>query len=230
MASRSPRLIFVGLVSLLALGGCAYDDGYGYGGMSVGTGYYAGDYYGPAGYGAGGFGNGFGNGGFGGWYNDFYYPGTGYYVFDRGGRRHRWNDGQRSYWEGRRAQYRGRDGVPGRGYVRDRNGDGRPDAGRGPGYNRGRDYVRDRNGDGRPDPRGYARPDRRADGQPGRQVDGRGYGRPDGGPDRSGYRQRGPGSSNGQGMRVERARPAPQSRQSAPRAQGREAAPRTQPR
>ncbi|GLI97230.1 peptidase [Sphingobium sp. BS19] len=215
-----PRSIFIGLASLLALGGCAYDDGYGYGGMSVGTGY-AGDYYGPASYGPGGY----GNAGYGGWYNDFYYPGTGYYVFDRGGRRHRWNDGQRSYWEGRRAQYRGR------GYVRDRDGDGRPDAGRGPGYHRGRDYVRDRNGDGRPDPRGYARPDRRPDGQPGRPVDGRRYGRPDGGPDRSGYRQRGPdmrgapGAGSGQGVRTERARPAPQG----PRAQGREAAPRTQP-
>ena len=42
-----------------------------------------------------------------GWYGDYYYPGTGYYVFDRSGHRHRWNDSQRRYWEGRRGDRRG---------------------------------------------------------------------------------------------------------------------------
>lgn len=89
-------LAAVGLASAVALGGCAYDDGY-YGGMSVGSGYYAGGYYDDY-WGPGSYYPGYYNG----WYNGFYYPGSGYYVYDRGGRRHRWNDGQRRYWEGRR--------------------------------------------------------------------------------------------------------------------------------
>ncbi|WP_454278330.1 hypothetical protein [Sphingomonas sp. Marseille-Q8236] len=86
---------------LLALGGCT--DGYGYSGVSVGSGFGGG--YGPGYYG--------GYGGYGyapsyyGWYNDFYYPGTGVYVYDRYRRPYRWNDGQRSYWEGRRNAWRG---------------------------------------------------------------------------------------------------------------------------
>ena len=42
-----------------------------------------------------------------GWYDDYYYPGTGYFIYDRGGNRHRWNDHHRRHWEGRRE---GRDG------------------------------------------------------------------------------------------------------------------------
>ncbi|WP_150290097.1 hypothetical protein [Sphingobium estronivorans] len=94
-------LAAVGLVGALALGGCAYDDGY-YGGVSVGSGYYGGGYYDDywdSGYYRPGYYNG--------WYDGYYYPGSGYYVYDRGGRRHRWNDGQRRYWEGRRESRRG---------------------------------------------------------------------------------------------------------------------------
>lgn len=68
------------------LSGCVTDDyGYGYGGLDLGysSGYYGSPYYG--------------------WYDDFYYPGTGYYIYDRGGRRHTWNDSQRRYWESRRG-------------------------------------------------------------------------------------------------------------------------------
>ncbi len=43
-----------------------------------------------------------------GWYGDYYYPGTGYYVWDRRGYRHRWSDRHRRYWEGRRGHYRDR--------------------------------------------------------------------------------------------------------------------------
>lgn len=110
-------LAAVGLAGALALGGCAYDDGYGYGGMSVGSGYYGSGYYGPSYYS--------------GWYNDYYYPGSGYYVYDRGGKRHRWNDGQRRYWEARRKD---------RGHQwRDRDRDGRP------GWNNGNRPRPDRN-------------------------------------------------------------------------------------
>ncbi|WP_223262699.1 hypothetical protein [Sphingobium sp. SCG-1] len=138
MASRSPRLIFVGLLSALSLGGCAYDDGYGYGGVSVGTGY-AGDYY-PGGY--------YNPGYYGGWYNDYYYPGTGYYVFDRGGRRHRWDDRQRSYWEVRRQQYRARDQARRPDFDRGRNDWRRRDGDNGRTYGR-RDGQADRSFEGR---------------------------------------------------------------------------------
>lgn len=77
------------LGSAAALGGCA-DDGYGYGGSRVAVGYNAGwgsPYWG--------------------WYDDYYYPGTGVYVYDRYRHRHAWNDGQRAYWEQRRGSWRG---------------------------------------------------------------------------------------------------------------------------
>jgi hypothetical protein len=89
-------LAAIGLAGVTALGGCAYDDGY-YGGVSVGSGYYGGGYYDDY-WGPGYYGPTYG------WYNDYYYPGSGYYVYDRGGRRHRWNEGQQRYWEGRRGQ------------------------------------------------------------------------------------------------------------------------------
>jgi hypothetical protein len=78
------------------LSGCVTDDGYGYGGVSLGYGggYYAGDPYW-------------------GWYDDFYYPGTGYYIYDRGGGRHRWSDSQRRYWESRRGSRAGRENWSG---------------------------------------------------------------------------------------------------------------------
>jgi len=66
---RHRLLATMGLIGALALGGCAYDDGYGYGGVNVGTGYYGGGgyygdgYYGPAGY--------YQPGAFGGWYNNY---------------------------------------------------------------------------------------------------------------------------------------------------------------
>ena len=88
-------LAAVGLVGVIALGGCGYDDGY-YGGVSVGSGYYGGGYYDDY------WGRGY-QPSYYGWYDGFYYPGSGYYVYDRGGRRHRWNDGHRRYWEGRRG-------------------------------------------------------------------------------------------------------------------------------
>ncbi len=94
-------LAAISLAGAVALGGCAYDRGY-YGGVNVGSGYYGGgyydDFYGPAYYGPGSFGPGFG------WYGDYYYPGSGFYVYDRGGRRHRWNNDQRRYWESRRGE------------------------------------------------------------------------------------------------------------------------------
>jgi hypothetical protein len=113
-----------------ALGGCAYGYGdYGpYGGLSVGVGYgsgYGGYYGGYGGYGgcydpysaSGGYGGydyyGFPVGGYGygscggsywGWNNGYYYPGTGYYVYDRYRRPHVWSDSQKRYWTQRRER------------------------------------------------------------------------------------------------------------------------------
>lgn len=121
-------LLAAGLAGLLTLGGCA-TDGYGYGGVDVGypgyaynDGYYDG-YYGPAGYYGGGYG---------GWYNDFYYPGGGYYVYDRRGARHRWTDQQRSYWQQHRQDHRGDDRGPNNGWQ-----PGNRDKDRGPGWHNG---------------------------------------------------------------------------------------------
>jgi hypothetical protein len=82
--------IALALAATLAVGGC-YDDGYGYSGVSVGYG--SGGYYGDPWYG--------GYPSYG-WYDGFYYPGRGYWLYDRSGQRHRWNDHHRRYWEGRR--------------------------------------------------------------------------------------------------------------------------------
>ena len=38
-----------------------------------------------------------------GWYNGFFYPGSGTYVYDRKGNRYAWSDEQRQYWESRRT-------------------------------------------------------------------------------------------------------------------------------
>ncbi len=74
---------------LASLGACADDYGrYGYSGVSVGYNAGWGDPYW-------------------GWNGDYYYPGTGYYVYDRHRVRHRWDDGQRGYWEQRRNNWRG---------------------------------------------------------------------------------------------------------------------------
>lgn len=104
------RLALIGLAAGVGLGTAGCTEGYGYTGLDVGygaPGYGYGDGYYGAGYDGYGYGypSGFG------WYNDFYYPGSGIYVYDQYRRPYRWNDSQRRYWEGRRGSYRGdRDG------------------------------------------------------------------------------------------------------------------------
>ncbi len=119
------RLAAIALAAGIGLGGCAYNSPFGYGGLSVGYGngyndpYYGGyssyGYGSPYGYGCGspygyGYGSPYGYGsslGYGnsywGWNNGFYYPGTGYYVYDISRRRHVWSDRQRRYWNQRRS-------------------------------------------------------------------------------------------------------------------------------
>ncbi len=96
------RIGLLALLGALGLGVSACSDGYGYGGLNVGasSGYYGGPY------GGGGYGYGYAPSYFG-WYGDYYYPGTGIYVYDRGRRPYRWNDAQRAYWEGRRQGWQG---------------------------------------------------------------------------------------------------------------------------
>ena len=116
----SPRLIGVTLAAAasLGLGACStYDDGrYGYSRVSVGLNYGS-PYYG--------------------WYDGFYYPGTGYYIYDRRGYRQRWSNRYRDYWVARRPG--------GRRYVDNWAGYDGPHRYRGqPGYRDQRAYRDDR--------------------------------------------------------------------------------------
>lgn len=103
------RIPYISLVAAgaLALGGCAYGDmgygfgydggyygDYGYGGPYVGIGYSSGYYspwYGGYGYGMPYYG----------WYDNFYYPGTGLYVYDTSRRPYAMTTTQRAYWSSR---------------------------------------------------------------------------------------------------------------------------------
>lgn len=133
MAFGFKKLALTGLAlgSVLALSGC-YEDGYGYGGVSAGYG--SGGYYG---YGND-YGYGYGYPGYG-WYDGFYYPGRGYYIYDRGGKRHRWDDHHRRHWEGRRDHAGNWDG-------RRRDGSYAGDAFRGNPDRRGAQVQRNRQG------------------------------------------------------------------------------------
>lgn len=92
------RTAAVLLVAGVGLGGCASYSPFGYGnGVSIGygnNGYYDPYYsrYGSryAGYSPYG------------WYDGFYYPGAGYYVYDQYRNPYYWNDYQRRYWTVRR--------------------------------------------------------------------------------------------------------------------------------
>ena len=104
------RSAALALTAALGLSACtAYDSGYGYSGLSVGfgSGGYYDDYYDPY------YGGGYHGGRYGsyspyyGWNNGFYYPGTGYYVYDQYRRPFRWSDHQQRYWSDRGRNWRG---------------------------------------------------------------------------------------------------------------------------
>ena len=234
---KRPLSIALGALATTMLGGCYYGDvqgvGYASGGdcaARYGNSYY--DYDGYAyddGYGydcydASDYGAGFAQIGFGGgWYDDYYYPGYGMWMFDNYRNRYPLRGGYLDYWGGRRAWWKhhgGRnDWKPGRpgGWNRG-DGDGRP--GRPGGWNRG-----DGNNDG---PRG-TRPGRGPDsGNPGSPPVTGNPGRPDWGAGRPRPGSQGegnvgrprpnrpmpgggvssPGSTDGAGRPV-RTRPAP---------------------
>jgi hypothetical protein len=195
----------------LGVSGCTYDMGLGYASDGYGSGYYECDPY-------GGYDSyydcdnsyGFSNIGYtGGWYNDYWYPGYGFYLFDNGGRRYAMRDNDRRYWGERRHNWyrenrgRRRDGGRYQGQGRGYTGNAAPGTIGWPERNGGRvrdgdDNRRDR-GDGRRDRnRGWqggqgnsvnAIPTptpEAARGEPNRS--GRGDGMRPGGQDRSGWR------------------------------------------
>ena len=104
MRMRISTLMLAG--SALALGGCAYGGlgvGLGYGGGYGGYGYsspYYGYGYGSPYYG-GYYGSSYGYGSPYGWYDNYYYPGTGYYVYDSYRRAVPMTTAQRTYWSQR---------------------------------------------------------------------------------------------------------------------------------
>lgn len=98
MSARRLRLAATLLAGTLGLSACAYGDGYGYGRASVGYGSRYCDPYWDDCY-ASAYDPWYG------WYGNYYYPGTGFYVFDRWGRRYRWSEDYRRYWEGRRQRW-----------------------------------------------------------------------------------------------------------------------------
>ena len=65
--------------------------------------------YGYDGYGYGsGLSVGYANSPYWGWNDGFYYPGTGYYVYDSYRRPHAWNQRQQGYWTNRQSGWRDR--------------------------------------------------------------------------------------------------------------------------
>lgn len=127
MAMHVTKALALGLAGAgaLALGGC-YNDGYGYGGVAVGagSGYYGSGYgYDPY------YGGGFGGYPSYGWFDGYYYPGNGYYVYDRSGRRLTMRDSDRRHWQGDRSRgrreargWRGPGATPPPGAPRQRDG------------------------------------------------------------------------------------------------------------
>lgn len=133
-------------VMAVGLSGCAtmYGDGYGYGGGYYDDGYGYNDGYNDGYYNDGYYDDGYGyddyyyddyrlgypNIGFGGgWYNNYYYPGYGTYLYDRSGQHWAMNQYYRNYWGRWRDDY---------GRRHDRDWDRK--RGRGDGFNPGRIY------------------------------------------------------------------------------------------
>jgi len=222
MKYKRPLTLALGAIATTTLGGCYYGDVYGASYASGGDcaarygnayydydGYAYDDGYGYDCYDASDYGGGFVNIGFGGgWYDDYYYPGYGTWMFDRYRNRYPLRDQYLNYWGGRRAWWKhhgsrghGQPGRPGswtRGDGDGRPGGGRP--GRPGGWNRG-----DRDNDG---PRG-TRPGRPG-GNPETPPAAGSPGRPDGAvgrPGRPGGWNRGDGRPDGpRGTRPDRPR------------------------
>jgi len=97
MPQFSIRTVTLALTAGLSLAAC---DTYGYGGLGYGGG------YGYNGYGSG-IAVGVSGSPYWGWNDGYYYPGTGYYVYDSYRRPYRWNQAQQTYWIGRQSSWSG---------------------------------------------------------------------------------------------------------------------------
>ena len=197
---RRPLSIALGALATTALGGCYYGgvNGAGYASNSYacetryGAGYY--DEYDPYAYDDGygydcydgsDYGSGFVQIGFGGgWYDDYYYPGYGMWMFDNYRNRYPLNGQYLNYWGGRRAWWRHHGGRgdgnwnrPGRGDQ-----DGRPGRPGRPGGWNGNDRDNDGPRGNRPPPPGAGNgnypPGTANPVRPGRPDRGPGAGRP----------------------------------------------------
>lgn len=89
------RAMALCLAAGIGVSACAGDGGYGYSGVAMGVGPVD-PYWG--------------------WYGDWYYPGYGGYVYDRGGAGRRWNRGEHHYWSGRTRGGPHRGGMHWEGY------------------------------------------------------------------------------------------------------------------
>lgn len=99
MFASKVRVAVIAAASSLALAGCVSPYGMGVG---YGTDGYYGGYGNYGGYGSyGGYGP-YGANPYGGWYDNYYYPGSGYYVYDQYGRSYPWTSAQREHWENHR--------------------------------------------------------------------------------------------------------------------------------
>ena len=88
------------------LSGCVYDAGLGYASDGYYDDYSCDPYGGYDSYYDCDYGSGFFNIGFGGgWYDSYWYPGHGYYLFDNYGRRHMMRQHHRRYWGERRHSW-----------------------------------------------------------------------------------------------------------------------------
>ena len=229
-----PRPLKAALVAgaVLGLAGCTYGGAGYYGDGYVNNQRYECDPYAPFNdYYACDYGYGFANIGYGGgWYDQYYYPGYGVYIFDRGGRRHAMRDNHRRYWARQRAEYGGhhaRDRNPQRrGEWRDRRNDRGFD-----GRDQRRGNWRDQRNDRRDDARDQRRRDYRDNPRTRRDLGvrpGTGVTRPDRAtPDRNGgNRATGTVRRPTGAVQQRQARPQPQARP-VPRNEGPRISPRT---
>ena len=98
--------IIIAPLALMNLSACAYSDGYGQSNLGYADDQYCDPYNEYDAYYGCDLEYGFANFGYGGgWYQDYYYPGFGFYIFDNSGRRFRMNDYYLGYWGRQRQQF-----------------------------------------------------------------------------------------------------------------------------
>lgn len=107
MLNNRIRTALVVLAASAGLGACTNMGPFGGVGVGVGSGYGGYGYGSPYGYGYGSpYGSYYNRYPSYGWYDGFYYPGRGYWVYDPDGQPHPINDKQKSYWGSMLAKVR----------------------------------------------------------------------------------------------------------------------------